>query len=262
MSGTHETVEVSEARWREAQAFEQGCWDEGNQRNGLLKLGKRLLRAAARPRDLARIVRFGDWYCGDDWNYWWLDAFEGYRALPRHLPRALEVGCGPYSNIRLIRSAVRFDEVTCSDPLMSRYLGYRRTWVATQARRGRIRTAECPGEALPFEDGLFDLVVCINVLDHVRSLPDCIREMRRVLKPRGEGWFVLGQELTDARDYAVEGVADDVGHPIKLERATLEAQLSGRFEPVFDRVLPRERGRNPRAHCGTRLLIARTSTES
>src|SRR5258708_28645056 len=99
----HESLRVSDARWSEAQQFERGCWSESNRRNGWLKLGKRLLLAAARPPQLARIARFGDWYCGDDWNYWWLDAFEGYRALPARLGPALEVGSGPYSNIRLIR---------------------------------------------------------------------------------------------------------------------------------------------------------------
>jgi len=256
MSGPHETLEVSDARWRQAQAFERGCWDSSNRRNGLLKLGKRVLTSLARPRDFARIVRFGDWYCGDDWNFWWFDAFDGYRVLPPHLPRALEVGSGPYSNVRLVRHVVRIDEITCADPLMQRYLGYRRTWVASQARRNRIRAVECPGEALPFGDGAFDLVVCVNVLDHVRSLPECMREMRRVLRPGG--WFVLGQELTDARDFARDDVAGDVGHPIKLERATLDAQLGG-YTPVLDRLLPRERGRNPSAHYGTRLLIARAS---
>ena len=251
----HESLQVSETRWKEAQKFERDCWAAANRRNGLLKLGKRLLLAAAHPLRLARIVRYRDWYCGDDWNYWWLEAFEEYRTLPRRIERALEVGSGPYSNVRLIRRVVSIGEITCADPLMEEYLCYRHTWVATQAMRGSIRAVTCPGESLPFPDMAFDLVVCVNVLDHVQSLPLCFDEMYRVLIPGGH--FVLGQELTNSRDFALDDVRSDVGHPIKLEHDTLDSHLEGRFVPVFERLLPRERGRGPFAHYGTRLLIAR-----
>ena len=255
MHREHESLQVSESRWSEAQQFERGCWAESNRRNGLLKLGKRLLVAATRPRQLARIAEYGDWYCGDDWNYWWLDAFDGYRALPRRVERALEVGSGPYSNIRLIRHRISVGEITCADPLMDEYLGYRYTWVATQAKRGAIRTVTCPGEALPFAAGAFDLVACVNVLDHVRDLPRCLEEMHRVLSPGG--YFVLGQELTNAQDFALDEVRGDVGHPIKLEHDTLDRLLAGRYEPVLQQRLERERGRNASAHYGTYLVIGR-----
>src|SRR5262245_59249107 len=94
MTRPHETLHVAEERWRDAQAFERRYWAEGNRRNGLLKLGKRLSLAALHPRELAHILRFRDFYCGDDWNFWWHDAFDGYRALPRVVDHALEVGCG------------------------------------------------------------------------------------------------------------------------------------------------------------------------
>src|SRR5438046_7117366 len=110
MPRAHESLQVSEARWSDAQQFERDCWADSNRRNGLLKLGKRLLLAAMHPARLVRIARYGDWYCGDDWNFWWLDAFEEYRALPRRVARALEVGSGPYSNLRLIRRRVSIAE--------------------------------------------------------------------------------------------------------------------------------------------------------
>ncbi len=255
MPRPHESLQVSESRWSAAQEFERSCWAGSNRRNGLLKLGKRLLLATRHPRQLARIVRFRDWYCGDDWNYWWLDAFAGYRALPWSIGSALEVGCGPYSNLRLIGRVLPVGDVTCADPLMDEYLGYRFTWVATQARRRRIRALTCPAESLPLDDASFDLVVCINVLDHVQDMPRCLAEMHRVLRPGGH--IVLGQELTDETDSRLDVVREDVGHPIKVEHETLDGQMSGRYEPVFKRQLPRERGRNPRAHSGTYLFIGR-----
>ncbi len=45
-------------------------------------------------------------------------------------------------------------------------------------------------EALPFEDGLFDAVTSLWVLEHVRSPERVFREIRRVLKPGGKFFFV------------------------------------------------------------------------
>jgi SAM-dependent methyltransferase len=42
------------------------------------------------------------------------------------------------------------------------------------------------GEALPFEDGCFDTVLSLAVLEHVRNPFACAREMLRVLKPGGQ----------------------------------------------------------------------------
>jgi len=38
---------------------------------------------------------------------------------------------------------------------------------------------------LPFDDGMFDVVISDQVLEHVRNYPDVIREFARVLKPGG-----------------------------------------------------------------------------
>ena len=39
---------------------------------------------------------------GDDWNHWWAEHFDDYRFLPEHLGDYIELGCGPYTNTRLI----------------------------------------------------------------------------------------------------------------------------------------------------------------
>lgn len=41
------------------------------------------------------------------------------------------------------------------------------------------------GEALPFPGGAFDFVLCCDVLEHVRDVPQVVREISRVLKPNG-----------------------------------------------------------------------------
>lgn len=41
------------------------------------------------------------------------------------------------------------------------------------------------GESTPFPDGAFDTVVAIDVLEHVYSVEDCLRECWRILRPNG-----------------------------------------------------------------------------
>jgi 2-polyprenyl-6-hydroxyphenyl methylase / 3-demethylubiquinone-9 3-methyltransferase len=45
------------------------------------------------------------------------------------------------------------------------------------------------GEALPFAEAAFDVIVCCDVLEHVDDLPATIRESARVLKPGGIYFF-------------------------------------------------------------------------
>lgn len=45
------------------------------------------------------------------------------------------------------------------------------------------------GEALPFEDASFDMVFCLDVLEHVRDFRVIVREVNRVLKPGGLFFF-------------------------------------------------------------------------
>ena len=49
----------------------------------------------------------------------------------------------------------------------------------------RIHYERAAGESLPYPDASFDVVLCCDVLEHVRDLPKVISEAARVLKPGG-----------------------------------------------------------------------------
>lgn len=53
------------------------------------------------------------------------------------------------------------------------------------ARRRRPLFVEGIGETLPFADGSVDLIVCHTVIEHVYDVGRVVREMSRVLSPRG-----------------------------------------------------------------------------
>lgn len=93
-------------------------------------------------------------------------------------------------------------------------------------------------ERLPFEDAGYDVVIANHVLYHVPDLPKGLREIRRVLKPRGRFYAAtVGQdhlrEITDlVRRFEPENPFDtgDVSAAFGLENgATL---LAPYFAPV------------------------------
>jgi ubiquinone/menaquinone biosynthesis C-methylase UbiE len=61
--------------------------------------------------------------------------------------------------------------------------------VALERARRRLSNAELvqiqPDEPLPFADNEFDLVTCIETLEHVRDVQLALSEIRRVLRPGG-----------------------------------------------------------------------------
>jgi ubiquinone/menaquinone biosynthesis C-methylase UbiE len=252
MANQSETLVVSEARWREAQVFELNCWIEHNRRNSYARVARKFAKALGRPGLLWNYLRHGDFHCGDDWNYWWRGAFEKYKSLPLNFDKAIEVGCGPYTNIRLIAKGRRIAQIHCADPLIGKYLQFRHTWLTSALRNKRVIACECKGESLPYNDSEFGLAVCINVLDHVEDAMKCMSELVRVTKPGG--WIVFGQDLTNAEDLANEQVRGDVGHPIRVTDTTIDAALTGCKE-VFRKVLNRQEGRAPEAHYATYLFI-------
>lgn len=65
------------------------------------------------------------------------------------------------------------------------------------------------GEALPYTDGQFDAVVCVDVLEHVQDLDKVLIEVTRVLKPGGMFLFDTINRNPIAR-LATITVAEDI----------------------------------------------------
>jgi SAM-dependent methyltransferase len=255
MSKQLEVLSVSEERWRQAQGWESSVWRQANQKNSWLKILAKFARAAKTPNLLYSYLRFRDFYRGDDWNFWWAHAFDNYEGLPKTVERALEIGCGPFTNMRLISKRCNIRNICCSDPLISVYTQFRLTWLSKQVAKNGARAVPVKGEELGFPDGYYDLVVCINVLDHVQDSRRCMEEMLRVTRPGGS--IVFGQDLCDDDDLADLHYRTHIGHPIKLHHTTLDEILGAACEPVLKKILPRHQGRDPRVHYGTYILIGR-----
>jgi 2-polyprenyl-6-hydroxyphenyl methylase/3-demethylubiquinone-9 3-methyltransferase len=98
--------------------------------------------------------------------------------------RALDIGCG--GGLMAEEVARMGFAVTGVDPAEAAI-----DIAADHARRSSLDIVyeTAAGEALPFDDGHFDLVYCCDVLEHVVDLPKVIAESARVLRSGGLYFF-------------------------------------------------------------------------
>ncbi|HEY2326433.1 MAG TPA: methyltransferase domain-containing protein [Gaiellaceae bacterium] len=125
---------------------------------------------------------------GTDYErYWTAKGFNPAQAVPASLAafleqnvrsneRCLDVGCGPGGG-------------------PASWLSHRaRSYVGVDVSHAAVDTARSAGldvrhiddaSALPFPDGSFDVVTCIEVLEHLVAPVDAARQALRVLRPGG-----------------------------------------------------------------------------
>jgi 2-polyprenyl-6-hydroxyphenyl methylase/3-demethylubiquinone-9 3-methyltransferase len=126
---------------------------------------------------------------------WWSDEVRWIRTLKNMVPgrleyfdekidwtdaRALDLGCAGGFMAEALHE--RGASVTGIDPALEAIEAAR---AHAEAGGKQIRYDVGEGEALPYPDGSFDAVVCVDVLEHVRDVAQVIREVARVLKPGG-----------------------------------------------------------------------------
>lgn len=142
-----------------------------------IKLRDRLTRDAKSPEESRKVLL--------DACHW--DGFKRY-AVTLSLPedafqgkRVLDLGCGPFCGLIGFADCEKFGADHLADEY--RRIGY------PLDDHGIAYAAAC-GERLPYPHAYFDVVTCINALDHVDRPGAVIREIARVLKPDGR---LMGQ---------------------------------------------------------------------
>jgi SAM-dependent methyltransferase len=105
---------------------------------------------------------------------------EGVRPLAVNA-RVLEVGSGAHGLIFFFGA----ERGIGLDPLAAHYATLFPAW------QRRARTIAAHGEALPFADDSFDVVLCDNVVDHAERPDLIVKELARVLTPKGLLYFTV-----------------------------------------------------------------------
>lgn len=115
--------------------------------------------------------------------------------LKNDRPRVLDIGCGTGANLEMLS---RFGETEGVD-VSSAALAFCR-------ERGLRNVRQGEAEHLPYEDGSFDLVTCLDVVEHLDDDVAGLREMHRVLRPKGRALLFVPAFAF------LWGVQDDISH--------------------------------------------------
>ena len=110
-------------------------------------------------------------------------------------PRLLDVGCGTGANLEML---ARFGEAEGVD-VSADALAFCRA-------RGLERVSLGAAEKLPYEDGTFDVVTALDVVEHLDDDLAGLSEMRRVLRKDGRALFFVPAFMF------LWGVQDDISH--------------------------------------------------
>ncbi len=100
---------------------------------------------------------------------------------PRNIQTALEIGCGSGNGARLIKKYFSPETIIGID-LDERMIMKARKRTADPSISFMVMDAA----HLDFPDNRFDAIFDFGIIHHVHDWRDCLREIRRVLKPRGE----------------------------------------------------------------------------
>lgn len=112
--------------------------------------------------------------------HWW---YAGRRVLLASLIRTLQlpqssqivdIGCGTGFTLSLLS---RYGKVTGVDKAESA--------LAFCRKRGFTHVKKTDGKTLPFKKTAFDLVTCLDILEHIENENELLSEIKRVLKPLG-----------------------------------------------------------------------------
>ncbi|MFH1452225.1 MAG: class I SAM-dependent methyltransferase [archaeon] len=91
----------------------------------------------------------------------------------------LDIGCGAFGIVDMING-----KNYAIDPLMNHF-------VSKFKLKSKVKRIQSKGENLPFLDNYFDIIFCINALDHTDKPHDVLDESRRCLKTGGTYFLVL-----------------------------------------------------------------------
>lgn len=153
--------------------------------------------------------------------------FDGYKALPEKLGHVIELGCGPFTNMRNILPGRDPSTVTLLDPMVHAYRDNHPNCAYQDSRLCGYHALTEPTAIEDFETDIqFDTVIMINVLHHCQDVHKVFNWINTHLKTGGYLVFhEPARDIDPAQFY-------DVGHPISFNQGVIEAFLTG-YEQVY-----------------------------
>lgn len=203
-----EILKVDMDRWREAQFYERKTWMEHCL------------------------------YLNDDRNYDHYRNFNSYHSIVEYnkkneIKNVIELGCGPFTNLRTMIHYLDVSEVHLLDPLLESYLKHPNC----SYKNGKLGNYDVVTHSIPIEEFnpsvKFDLIIMNNVLEHcydIKIIFDKIYDSLNV-----GGLFVFGDVFFMKRDIIeLSSILYDSGHPLRLSKEYMDERLSD-YDILFEK---------------------------
>lgn len=152
--------------------------------------------------------------------------FHNYVALPEELGDVLEIGCGPFTQVRyILQQGKKARSLSLSDPLIEHYKNHPNCtyW----GLRPSPHLIALPAEKILRKEQ-YNTIICINVLEHVCDAVKILENILAALRPGGH--LVMGERTYDDLDVSK---LYDVGHPIRI-KSTVFGDIKAAMDIVFD----------------------------
>lgn len=192
---------VTHERWKLAQKYERKTWMENS-------------------------------WINDDRNHEHLERFDFLKSIKEsNIKEIIELGCGPFTNMRLISNILKPEKITLLDPLISEYLNHPNCAYKTGSLNGYDVNLICSSIEISDIRNTFDAVVMINVIEHCFDVDSIFYKIESILKKNG--YFIFSDVyFSDVKLLATN--IYDAGHPLRLSKNKLEKLLEP-FEVIYEK---------------------------
>lgn len=168
----------------------------------------------------------------DDRNFEHLERFGSLRFLrTEKIDETIELGCGPFTNMRLFSQIFTPKKITLLDPLISDYLNHPNCTYKNKKLNGiDVEIVSSPIESYETTK-TYDAVVMINVIEHCYNVDSIFSKILSILK--SGGLFIF----SDVFFYDVKTLASniyDAGHPLRLSTEKMESFLNS-FDKIYEK---------------------------
>jgi SAM-dependent methyltransferase len=201
----------------------------------------------------------------NDRNDYHFVQFNKYKAIQKKIFHSmLEIGCGPFTNARVITGICNINYCSLLDPLANEYLNHNfsyydnkyifseyipkigkivrkffptmfKSYLKLASHKTKIRNFyNIPAEHLPTNDK-YDLITMINVIEHCF---DVRKIFQNILKVSIAGSYFIFSDKLYEHDKIQELAENsyDAAHPIKVDRRVIEKYLNDNFNSIYKRV--------------------------
>ena len=202
-------IVATERRWQKAQEYERKHWE---------KVACQIVSST--QEDL-------------DWYRWKAEQLsENFLSRIKDLKledeKILEVGSGPIGMVTFLK----FGERYTVDPLED---FFKANPILCKWRAQEVKYTQGKGEALPFEDRFFSLVIIDNVLDHVKSPQQVLAEIHRVVTEGG--YIYINTNVHTRWGVGIRSLMEifqiDKGHPFSFTKGGLRKYLEQRGFGIY-----------------------------